>query len=87
MATVKNKTPEIFLSPLRVFLPSFFTTTQLAAFSLRADVSYSLRAESSPFPPCRKERKTIKEKTTKKKLKNDVFRNADKHRVSWGSFF
>jgi len=53
----KNKNPKIFLS-LRVFLPSFFTTTQLAAFSLRA--------ESSPFPPCRKERKPIKEKTTKK---------------------
>jgi len=32
----KNKNPKIFLS-LRVFLPSFFTTTQLAAFFLRAE--------------------------------------------------
>jgi len=52
----KTKTPEIFLS-LRVFLPSFFTTTH----------------RWQPFPsepmylvPSVPKRKTIKEKTTKK---------------------
>jgi len=45
---------------------SFPPSPSLLLYNHPSLAAFSLRAESSPFPPCRKERKPIKEKTTKK---------------------